>query len=299
MGAVSSPVSSASPTPPAGRHLITLAYDGSGFHGWARQPGRPSVQEALEDALATILREPVGTVVAGRTDAGVHARRQVVHVDLGDAAVQRLRGRDGKHDVPATLVRRLNAVLARSTDGAVLIHAARRVPEGFDARFSALWRSYTYTIADGPQRWDPLRRTATLQLPDPLDVAAMDAEARTLLGLHDFLSFCKPRAGATTIRELQAVEVRRGEVDGLVRIRLRADAFCHHMVRTIVGALVSVGSARRPSGWAGARLQARVRDADTRMVAGHALVLDEVGYPDDEEAVFRAQATRARRDLEG
>jgi len=277
------------------RHLLTLAYDGTGFHGWARQPAHPSVQEALEDALATIVRTPVATVVAGRTDAGVHARGQAVHLDLDDAARSRLTGRDGTLPVDATLVRRLNAVLARTTDGAVLIHASRTVPDGFDARFSALWRSYTYTIADGTPRWDPLQRRSTLQLPDAVDVTAMQAEAHSLLGLHDFLSFCKPREEATTVRELQAASVHRSD-DGLVRVHLRADAFCHHMVRTIVGALLGVGTGRKPEHWVGERLAARVRDADTRMVPGHALVLEEVGYPADTEAAFRAEATRARRD---
>lgn len=277
------------------RFAVTLAYDGGPFHGWARQPGHPSVQQSLEEALETILRVPTRTVVAGRTDTGVHARGQLVHVDLGPGALQRLAGREGRLDAAPTLVRRLNAVLARSTDGAVLIHGAREVPAGFDARFSALWRAYTYTVADGPGRWDPLRRGDTLLHPRPLDVGAMSAEAEALLGLHDFLSFCKPREGSTTIRELQELRVERSAQDGMVRFHLRADAFCHHMVRTLVGTLIQVGEGRQDPGWSSRRLGAMVRDADTKMVPGHALVLEAVGYPVDEAVEERAQATRARR----
>lgn len=276
------------------RLAITLAYDGTDFRGWARQPGLPSVQEDLENALFTILRTETPTVVAGRTDAGVHARGQVVHVDLGPAQIAKLQVKDGAASLTSTMVRRLNAVLKRSSNGAIRIHSARTVPPGFDARFSALWRSYSYLVDDQAERWDPLRRRYVLQHPNPLDVTRMKAEAVSLLGLHDFLSYCKPREEATTIRELQSADVKRTE-SGLVRISLRADAFCHHMVRTIVGALIAVGDGSRPAGWAAERLNAKVRDAATRMVAGHALVLEEVGYPSDVDAVQRAAVTRARR----
>nr|WP_233555855.1 tRNA pseudouridine(38-40) synthase TruA [Galactobacter caseinivorans] len=280
------------------RFALTLAYDGGPFHGWARQSQLGSVQQSLEEALELILRMPTRTVVAGRTDTGVHARGQVVHLDITEQALSRLVTRDGGLDAEATLVRRLNSILNASTSGAVLVREARVVPPGFDARFSALWRSYTYTIADGMDRWDPLRRGDTLFHPRELDVEAMQQEAAALVGLHDFLSYCKPRQGATTIRELQELLVQRHEEDGLIRVHLRADAFCHHMVRSIVGALISVGEAKREPGWAHARLQERVRDAKTTMVAGHALVLEAVGYPEDHTAGERAQATRVRRKVQ-
>lgn len=276
------------------RLALTLAYDGTDFHGWARQPGHPSVQQCLEEALFTITRETVRVVVAGRTDAGVHARGQVVHLDLRAAAQAKLTVKDGASRLEETVPRRLNAVLRRTAAGAIRIRSARIVPPGFDARFSALWRSYTYTVCDRSEDWDPLRRRDVLFLETPLNVDAMKAEALSLLGLHDFLSYCKPRPEATTIRDLQAADARRG-ADGLIRIHLRADAFCHHMVRTIVGSLIEVGSGRRQPGWARERLEARTRDASTRMVAGHALVLEEVGYPDDHESALRAASTRARR----
>jgi tRNA pseudouridine38-40 synthase len=276
------------------RFALTLAYDGTDFHGWARQPEHPSVQQRLEEALFTILREETRVIVAGRTDAGVHARGQVVHLDVSDAALARLAVKVGTQPVPETLARRLNAVLKRSAQGAIRIHSAREVPTDFDARFSALWRAYTYTICDREESWDPLRRRDVLFLDSELDVASMRVEAASLLGLHDFLSYCKPRPESTTIRELLAADVVRGD-DGPIRIHLRADAFCHHMVRTIVGALIKVGDGTQPPGWALTRLEERVRDAKTHMVPGHALVLEEVGYPSDAEAALRAAATRARR----
>lgn len=288
MGGVSS-------EPAPSRFALTLAYDGGPFYGWARQSQLGSVQQSLEEALELVLRVPTRTVVAGRTDTGVHARGQVVHIDVSEQSLARLVTRDGELNAEATLARRLNSILHASTKGAVLVRAARAVPSGFDARFSALWRSYTYTIADGVDRWDPLRRGDTLFHPRELDAEAMSREAEALIGLHDFLSYCKPRQGSTTIRELQELRVERSQDDALIRVHLRADAFCHHMVRSVVGALIAVGEARREPGWAKARLQERVRDAKTTMVAGHALVLEAVGYPEDADAGERAAATRVRR----
>ena len=225
--------------PASVRVRLDLAYDGGAFHGWARQPGLDSVQGALEDGLERILRRPVRTVVAGRTDAGVHARGQVVHLDLTETEWAGLtRGRPGLE--PATsLTRRLGGVLS-GWGGAVVVHGARRAPAGFDARFSALWREYEYRIDDAPAARDPRTRGFTHWHGAALDDRLMALEADAVLGLHDFLSFCRPRAGATTIREVQHLEVRRDE-DGVVRVRIRADAFCHNMVRAIVGALLQVG----------------------------------------------------------
>lgn len=279
------------------RFAIRLSYDGTPFSGWARQPNQPSVQQAVEDALFTITRTEVRTVVAGRTDAGVHALGQMIHCDLSPEAIAKLTVRDGSARIEETLVRRLNAVLARATERAVIIDSARAVPPGFDARFSALRRHYRYLIADGPHRWNPLRRNDVLFHPRELDPAAMHEAAQDLLGLNDFLSFCKPREHSSTIRDLQEISVTRSP-DGFVEARLSADAFCHHMVRTIVGALISVGEGARPVDWPAQRLGERVRDANTKMAAGHALVLIGVDYPDDDAAAARADATRARRDQE-
>ena len=278
------------------RVRLDLAYDGGAFHGWARQPGLDSVQGALEDGLERILRRPVRTVVAGRTDAGVHARGQVAHLDLTETEWAGLtRGRPGLE--PATsLTRRLGGVLS-GWGGAVVVHGARRAPAGFDARFSALWREYEYRIDDAPAARDPRTRGFTHWHGAALDDRLMALEADAVLGLHDFLSFCRPRAGATTIREVQHLEVRRDE-DGVVRVRIRADAFCHNMVRAIVGALLQVGEGAREPGWLARRVARPARDSEVRLAPPGGLTLLAVGYPDEaEELRRRAEGTRAKRTL--
>lgn len=286
------------PSPALVRVRLDLAYDGTDYNGWATQPGLPTVQGVLESALAMIIRRPVRTVVAGRTDAGVHARGQVVHFDLTEAEWTAVtRHREGLEPA-STLVRRLSGALSRER-GAVVIRRAALAPEGFDARFSALWRSYRYAISDSSEACDPLNRRFTYWHKTVLDVELMDAEARSVLGLHDFLTFCKPRDGATTIRELQDFGFTRDPQTGLITAHLRADAFCHNMVRALVAATVQVGEGRHPAGWVAERLEAMVRDAQTRLAPPHALVLEHVEYPDagvDPAALAsRAEGTRARR----
>lgn len=286
------------PSPALVRVRLDLAYDGTDYKGWATQPGLPTVQGALEAALAMIIRRPVRTVVAGRTDAGVHARGQVVHFDLTAAEWSAVtRHREGL-EPESTLVRRLSGALSRE-QGALVIQRASLAPEGFDARFSALWRSYRYAISDSAEARDPLNRRFTYWHKTPLDVELMNAEARSVLGLHDFLTYCKPRDGATTIRELQDFGFTRDATTGLITAHLQADAFCHNMVRALVAATVQVGEGRHPTGWVAGRLEAMVRDAQTRLAPPHALVLEHVEYPDpgsDPAALAaRAAGTRARR----
>jgi tRNA pseudouridine38-40 synthase len=280
------------------RVRLDLAYDGTDYNGWATQPGLPTIQGALEEGLATIIRRPVRTVVAGRTDAGVHARGQVVHFDLTEAEWQGVTRQRAGLDPASTLVRRLGGALGRE-HGAVVIIRAARAPEGFDARFSALWRSYHYAISDAPESRDPLGRRFTYWHKAPLDAELMDAEAKSLLGLHDFLTFCKPREGATTIRNLQAFGFLRDPDSGLVTAHLQADAFCHNMVRALVAAIIQVGEGKHPAGWVAGRLEAMVRDSQTRLAPPHALVLEHVEYPDAgaDPAAFasRAEGTRAKR----
>jgi tRNA pseudouridine38-40 synthase len=280
------------------RVRLDLAYDGTDYSGWATQPGLPTVQGALEEGLWTIIRRPVRTVVAGRTDAGVHARGQVVHFDLTEAEwLGVTRGRDGLEPA-STLVRRLSGALNRE-HGALTIHRAAQAPEGFDARFSALWRSYSYAISDSPETRDPLNRRATYWHKTSLDVDAMQAEAASVLGLHDFLTFCRPRDGATTIRELQDFGFSRDDQTGVITARLQADAFCHNMVRALVAAVLQVGEGRHGPGWVAGRLEAMVRDSQTRLAPPHALVLEHVEYPDDGADpgahAARAEGTRAKR----
>ena len=261
------------------RVRIDLGYDGSAFHGWARQPGLRTVQGELERALDTALRSPGHEVtVAGRTDTGVHARGQVCHVD----------------DVPADrvdpLARQLNGIL----DGDVRVHRVSPAPEGFDARFAAVWRRYAYRIADRPELVDPLTRGHVLRWGRPLDERLMNAAAQGLLGEHDFASFCKRREGATTVRALLDLHWARDGAGVLVG-SVRADAFCHHMVRSLVGCLVAIGEGRHQPGWAAEVLGREARDPAVSVVPAHGLVLEEVGYPPDDRLAARVEESRRVR----
>ena len=293
------------------RVRMDLAYDGAPFSGWAAQPGLPTVQGVLEDALAVLLRRPIRTTVAGRTDAGVHARGQVVHFDLTPGEWQGLaRGRD--LDPGISLRRRLHGVLNRELTmaargaglqrravdalaGAVEVLSAAPAPEGFDARFSALWRRYSYRICDLPEYRDPLSRNTTLWFKAPLDLDRMNEAAAGVLGIRDFLSFCRPRTGSTTTRELLEFGFRRGD-DGIITASIRADAFCHNMVRSLVGGSLLVGSGERRPQWLAERQAARIRDSKSLLAPPHPLVLEEVRYPADADLARRAELTRAHRE---
>jgi tRNA pseudouridine38-40 synthase len=269
---------------------LDLAYDGTDFSGWARQPGLRTVQGVLEETLSTLARIPVSLTVAGRTDAGVHADAQVAHADVPAAGTALLD--DGA--VPDGLIRRL----ARMLPPDVRVHALTLAPDGFDARFSAVRRHYAYRVSTAPSGPEPRRARDTLRWPRPLDVAAMASAGRGLLGEHDFAAFCRPREGATTIRELQHLSwaVVPGERD-VLEARLSADAFCHSMVRSLVGALLAVGEGRRDVGWPATLLERRARASDIHVVAAHGLRLTGVDYPDDAGLAARAATTRAVRTL--
>lgn len=275
------------------RIRVDLSYDGGGFFGWATQPGLPTVQQALEEALATVLRLPsVPVTCAGRTDAGVHARDQVVHLDVPWEAVTAIVGR-ARSSPLEVLVRRLDGIL----NPAVRVHRARQVPDGFDARFSALWRRYAYRIVDEPTAIDPLTRGHVLAWPRRLDVPAMDQAAKQMLGQHDFAAFCKRRVGATTVRTVLDFDWERR--DGLVVAEVRADAFCHSMVRSLVGCCLEVGEGRRTVAWAAEVLSAGLRHPAVRTLAAHGLVLEEVRYPPDDELAARAERARVLRTTSG
>ena len=278
------------------RIRLDVSYDGGPFSGWALQPGLRTVQGVLEEALQLLLRRPVRVTVAGRTDAGVHARGQVVHLDVTEAEWLGL-PRGHELDPAVALLRRIRGALSRGLGdltGAVEVHRASVAPPGFDARFSALWRRYSYRIADGPALWDPLGRYSTLWHKNALDVSLLNEGARQLLGLQDFLAFCKPREGATTIRELQRFEFTRAE-DGVIVASVQADAVWHNMVRALVGSALYVGEGAEEPGWLHERLLAKKRDARSVLAAPHPLVLEEVAYPSDDELLARAELTRARR----
>ncbi|TNB70893.1 tRNA pseudouridine(38-40) synthase TruA [Arthrobacter sp. BB-1] len=279
------------------RVRLDVSYDGGPFSGWALQPGLRTVQGVLEEALHLLVRRPIRVTVAGRTDAGVHARGQVVHLDLTEAEWRGL-PRGHELDPAVAMLRRIRGALSRilgDLTGAVEVHRISLAPPGFDARFSALWRRYSYRIADGPALWDPLGRYSTLWHKNLLDVGLLNEGASKLLGLQNFLSFCKPREGATTIRELQRFEFTRAE-DGVIVATVQADAFCHNMVRALIGSALYVGEGVEEPGWLYERLLARKRDAKSVLAAPHPLVLEEVAYPSDDELLARAELTRALRE---
>ncbi len=230
--------------------------------------------------------------MAGRTDAGVHARGQVAHTDI-PAAVWRHAGQRLPTGVSASdaVVRRLAGVLPED----VRVFATVPAAAGFDARFSALSRRYAYRVADNPAGLDPLRRHDVLWHKRPLDLDAMNRAASALLGEHDFAAYCRSREGATTIRRLIGLQWRRAE-SGLAVATVEADAFCHTMVRALVGALLAVGDGRRPTDWPALVLGAAVRDPAVAVVPPHGLTLEEVRYPDSpEELAARAAESRQFR----
>ena len=237
-------------------------------------------------ALGRVLRLPAPPklTVAGRTDAGVHARGQVVHSDVPAGAWSQIAGSGGR------AISRLAGVLPAD----VRVHAAGPAPAGFDARFSALWRRYAYRVCDDESAADPLRRHETLWYFRRLDLGAMNEAARSCLGEHDFAAFCRRREGATTVRALRILRWHR-DGPGVAIATVVADAFCHNMVRALVGALLAVGEGRKPPGWPAAVLAAAVRDPAVRVVPPHGLCLEEVGYPPGDQLAARAAAARRVR----
>ncbi len=275
---------------PRVRLRLDLAYDGSRFHGWARQPGLRTVQGELEAALTVLLRAPeqVRIACAGRTDAGVHARGQVAHADVPAGLWAALESRGA--DAP---VRRLAGVLPDD----VRVRRVRPAPPGFDARWSASSRTYAYRVSDLPGGADPLLRSHVLHHTGPrngrLDVDAMNAAAAALLGEHDFAAFCRRREGASTVRTLHELRWEREHDTALAVMWIRADAFCHSMVRAVVAALLPVGDGRRPVAWPGQILAGARREPDADVAPPVGLCLEHVDYPPDDDLAEQAQ--RARR----
>lgn len=232
----------------------------------------------MERIIGHLVGGTVDLVCAGRTDAGVHARGQVAHVDIPMSGLEVLNSR------------RLN----RGLPPDIRVTAIGPAAPGFDARFSALWRRYSYRVCDQVSGPDPLARHRTLAWPKPLDETAMNDAAEAMLGEHDFAALCKQRPGATTIRDLQACAWTR-ESDGTLILQVRADAFCHSMVRSLVGVLLPVGDGRRSTSWPMHVLASGVRHPAAMVMAPHPLVLEEVGYPPEELLLQRQSVTRQVR----
>ena len=264
----SAPVADPAPV----RLRVDLAYDGAPYHGLARQPGLITVQSCVEDALEQILGTPVRTTASGRTDRGVHARAQVLH---GDVPAQALDGIEADD---------LTVALAAALPESIRIHAVRRVPPTFNARFSALARSYRFRLRDGV---DPrvhgrgVRRDESdvWGITELLDVPAMRRASQALLGEHDFAAFCRRAPGRTTVRRIDLLTLRRlGVGPGRIDIRLEGPAFCHQQVRSIVGCLVDVGRGRREERWIGDVLASLDRSLAAPVAPPHGLTLEAVRF---------------------
>jgi len=287
------------------RARLDLSYDGTDFSGWAVQPHLRTVQGELEKALCTVVRGPGGSqlepsslrlTVAGRTDSGVHARGQVAHVDITPDSWRRLGGRSIR-EPDQVLRERLSGVLPRD----IVIHSATAAAPGFDARFSALERRYAYRVVDNPAARDPLTRRLVTWTSRPMDVEALNAASATLTGLRDFTAFCRPREGATTVRELRQFSWERvasGADAGLVVATVRADAFCHSMVRSLVGAVTAVATGKRDLDWLAGVAAGVSRCDDISVAKACGLTLEQVLYPPDVELASRAEAARTRRSKE-
>lgn len=275
-------------TAPCGvRYRFDIAYEGTAFHGWGTQPQFRTVQGVLEDALATLfsrLGPAPRLVVAGRTDAGVHARRQVAHCDLSED--------QGRAVNVTDVASRINGIVGDRSD--VIVLSTSHVSKDFDARFSALWRRYEYRLVDCHQFRDPLERHRTTWHSRVLDVDLMCQAAHALLGLHDFAAFCRARRGATTIRALQEFTWRRSSEGALVA-EVKADAFCHNMVRSLVGGCVAVGEGKLSVRELVGVRDTRVRGSSFTVMPARGLTLVEVGYPEDAHLASRAKQTRGRR----
>jgi tRNA pseudouridine38-40 synthase len=263
------------------RLRLDISYDGTNFSGWGIQPDRRTVQQSVEDAISTVAQAKAETIVAGRTDAGVHATGQVIHVDLPESLEL------------TDLAYKLNRIL----DEDIRINQITIAPPAFHARFSALRRYYEYRILDENKVIPPLARFNTEPWYRPLDVDVMNQASALLLGTHDYAAFCKFRDGATTIRTLETYSWRRDN-QGILIADVVADAFCYSMVRNLVGAIVCVADGRKDASWISTLLENKERVSDSLVFPARGLSLYKVDYPDDAELLERAAKTIARREEE-
>lgn len=280
------------------RFKVDFAYDGTDFNGWAKQPNLRTVEGCFLTVLEQVFGPDeacYGLTVAGRTDAGVHARHQVLHLDLNPDNIRRLGRFAGSKLVEGAIRDRLNSLL----DDDIRVFDVAFAPDGFDARFAAIFRRYRYRIADGAAVKDPIESRSTLWTRRELDLVEMQRAALQLYGLHDFASFCRPRPFSTTIRELREIRVvRREDENRVVEVHLLADAFCHNMVRSIVGALIAVGEGRATAADVATRLKAADRSSSYKVVAAKGLTLMEIGYPAQEEMAAQVSRAKDTRSLE-
>jgi tRNA pseudouridine38-40 synthase len=273
------------------RLKIDLSYDGTNFAGWAKQPDQRTIQEEIEGALSRITRQKVSTVVAGRTDAGVHALHQIIHVDIPAVPhVSRYRPEETEWDID-NFYFRINQILGPD----IRINSVVEAPANFHARFSAEARHYRYKILDNNRVLPPLQRLDATTWFRELDIDLMNEASAQMIGERDFATFCRFRPSSTTIRHLTRFDWSR-DSDGFVIAHLSADAFGWNMVRNLVGAAVCVGESRYPVNWMREILTAKSRVSDSYVFPASGLTLLKVDYPADVDLLARIEQTLSRRD---
>jgi tRNA pseudouridine38-40 synthase len=271
------------------RYRIDLAYDGTDFYGFTKQSAHRTVAGELLSGLVKIFGEDDEDFrmrVAGRTDAGVHAQAQVAHLDLTPEQLKRIRRGHG-------VAERLNKII----DPDVRVTSFEEADPGFHARYSALSRRYRYSIADRSVTPNPMTSRYMLEILWHLETEPMVAAAQEFMGLRDFRAFCKEREGTTTIRELREISVKR-RANGVVDIEIEADAFCHNMVRSIVGALMSAGSGRTTIPAIRRALKGKRNEHAYKVQAPQGLTLIKIAYPAKSKLASQAELTQRMRTLD-
>jgi tRNA pseudouridine38-40 synthase len=270
------------------RFRVDLAYDGTDFAGWAKQPGLRTVEGDLVKMFEKVFgksKTDFDMRVAGRTDSGVHAKHQVCHLDIPQKRLSRI-GRDPLNAF------RLNTLIADD----LIILDIHQITSDFDARFSALGRRYRYTIVDPEFKKDPMLVRYALTHKRVLDVALMNLAAKELIGLKDFAAFCKPRAGASTIRNLTTFKVSR-DPGGLITIEIHADAFCHNMIRSLVGSIMAVADGRLSIQDLIQAQKSGKRANKFKTIDAKGLSLESIDYPDPADYAKQANLNRVMREI--
>jgi len=270
------------------RFRVDLAYDGTDFAGWAKQPGLRTVEGDLVKMFEKVFgksKTDFDMRVAGRTDSGVHAKHQVCHLDIPQKRLSRI-GRDPLNAF------RLNTLIADD----LIILDIHQITSDFDARFSALGRSYRYTIVDPEFKKDPMLVRYALTHKRVLDVDLMNLAAKELIGLKDFAAFCKPRAGASTIRNLTTFQVSR-DPGGLITIDIHADAFCHNMIRSLVGSIMAVADGRLSIQDLIQAQKSGKRANKFKTIDAKGLSLESIDYPDPADYAKQANLNRVMREI--
>jgi tRNA pseudouridine38-40 synthase len=272
------------------RYKVICSYDGTDFFGWARQPRFPTIQQHVERALEIISRNRRGstsvkTIVGGRTDTGVHALGQVFHVDLDDAQVEKVIGKTFA-DLPSALIYRANSLLPKT----IRLLSCSAVPREFNARYSAIERHYVYRIFDSTCQQTALNSRYAHFIDGKIDLETINFLGQKILGLHDFSAFIKSRPHSTNIRELKEFRFVRLSRSKGICAHLRADAFAHNMVRSLIRSALLVGLGKKTPAWFLDRFNSRVRVGETGPIEAKGLILRNISYPQSKTQIIAQNA---------